>query len=101
MAVQLKQHIELRGDNPLDAVMIGTEKKAYLVASLAVNDGAEAAAEEDELSLAEVYAALAFYYENEAAIQQALEAVRQQIRAAGGRDSREVREEIMRRQQKS
>ena len=101
MVVQLKQYIELRGDNPLDAVVAGTTRKAYLVASLAINDGAETAAEEDELSLAEVYAALAFYHENETAIQHALETVREQIRAAGGRDSREVREEIMRRQQKS
>ena len=98
MAVQLKQHVELRGDNPLDAVMVGTEKKAYLVASLAINDGAEAAAEEDELSLAEVYTALAFYYENEVAIQQALEVVREQIRALGGYDRLEI---IRRRHQKS
>jgi hypothetical protein len=97
MAVQLKQYIELRGDNPLDAVIVGTAKKAYLVASLALNDGAEAAADEDEMSVAEVYAALAFYHENEDSIQQALKAVREQIRAAGGRDSREAREEIMRR----
>jgi hypothetical protein len=86
MAVQLKQYIELRGDNPLAAVMIGTNKKAYLVATLALNDGVEAAAEEDELSLAEVHAALAFYHENIDAIRLALEEAREQIRAMGGFD---------------
>jgi uncharacterized protein (DUF433 family) len=100
MALQLKQYIELHGDNPLDAVITGTRKKVYLVASLALNDGAEFAAEEDELTLAEVYAALAFYYENVNVIQQALEDARKQIRSLGGRDSREAREEIIRRQQK-
>jgi hypothetical protein len=45
MIIEIKQHIELRGDNPLAAVMIGTNKKVYLVASLALNDGIEAAAE--------------------------------------------------------
>ena len=96
MAIQLKQYIELRGDSPLAAVMIGTNKKAYLVASLALNDSVEAAAEADELTLAEVYAALTFYHENEAAIRLALEAVRDQIRAQGGFDRLE---EIRRRKQ--
>lgn len=98
MVIQLKQHIELRGDNPLAAVMVGTNKKAYLVASLALNDGIEAAVEEDELSLAEVYAALAFYHDNEDAIRLALEEAREQIRAMGGFGRLE---EIRRRQQKS
>jgi hypothetical protein len=96
MAIQLKQYIELHGDNPLAAVMTGTNKKAYLVASLALNDGVEAAAEQDELTLADVHAALAFYHENETAIQSALEAAREQIRAQGGFDRLE---EIRRRKQ--
>jgi hypothetical protein len=96
MTLEIKQHIELHGDNPLAAVMIGTNKKAYLVASLALNDGVEAAAEQDELTLADVHAALAFYHENEATIQSALEVAREQIRVQGGFDRLE---EIRRRKQ--
>jgi uncharacterized protein (DUF433 family) len=86
MAVQLKQHIELRGDNPLDAVIDGTNLKAYLVANLAINDGAEASAEHYGLDLATIYAALTFHLDNKDAIAKALEEVREQIRAMGGFD---------------
>lgn len=102
MAVELKQHIELRGDDPLDAVIAGTTRiKAYLVANLAMLDGVEAAIEQYKLTPAEVYSALAFYHDNEAAIHKANEKAWELIRASGGRASREVLEEILRRQQKS
>ena len=101
MVLAIKQHIELRGDNPLDAVIAGTERvKVYLVANLAILDGIEAAIEQYKpfnLSHADVHAALVFYYDNEAAIQKANEEAMEQIRAMGGRDARELREEIMRR----
>jgi uncharacterized protein (DUF433 family) len=79
MLVEIKQHIELHSANPLGATMVGTNLKAYLVANLAINDGAEAAAEHYGLDLATIYAALMFHYDNEQAI-------------------REAREEMMRRQ---
>jgi hypothetical protein len=105
MTIELKQHIQLQGDNPLDAIVDGYVRvKAYLVASLAIQDGVEAAVEQYkpfDLSVAAVYAALTFYYDNAEAIRKADEEAMEQIRAMGGRDAREVREEIMRRQRKS
>jgi hypothetical protein len=104
MAIQIKQHIELEGTNPLDAIVDGHIRvKAYLVASLAIKDGVEAAVEQYkdfDLSVAAVHAALTFYYDNEAAIRKADAEAMERIRAMGGRDARELREEIMRRQQK-
>ena len=86
MTIELKQYIEIRGDNPLDAVMVGTNLKAYLIASFALQEGVEAIAEEYKLSQAAVHAALSFHYDNEAAIQQAREEAREEIRAMGGFD---------------
>lgn len=97
MAVQLKQHIELRDDNPLDAVIVGTKFKAYLVANLAFNDGAEASAEHYHLHLAQVHSAIAFYLDNEEAIRQAKQAARELGRQLGARDGDEVLEEIRQR----
>ena len=57
----MRERIELRRDNPLDALSAGTHYKAYLVANLALNDGPQAAAEHCRLDLATVRAALAFY----------------------------------------
>ena len=79
MAVQLKQHIELRGDNPLDAVIVGTRYKAYLVANLAFNDWAEASAEHYRISLGAVYAAMSFYEDSREAIRQALDEAHQEL----------------------
>ena len=45
MVVEIREHIKLRGDNPLDATVAGTHYKAYLVANLALNDGPQAAAD--------------------------------------------------------
>ena len=99
MVAELKQHIELRGDNPLDAVMVGSNLKVYLIASFALQEGVEAVAEEYDLTPAAVDAALMFHYDNEQAIREAREENMRQLREMGMRDSKEVREEIMRRQQ--
>ncbi|MDQ7025877.1 MAG: hypothetical protein Q9P44_09990 [Anaerolineae bacterium] len=98
MVTELKQHIILHGDNPLDAVMVGTNLKAYLIASFAMQEGIESVANEYEISQAAVHAALAFHYDNEEAIRIAREEAREQIRAMGGFGRLE---EIRRRQQKS
>jgi len=79
MAVELKEHVELRGDNPLDAVIEGTNVAAYLVALRAIQDSAQIAAEHYQFSLATVHAAIAFYYDNEQAIQQADEVELQKL----------------------
>jgi uncharacterized protein (DUF433 family) len=100
MAVELKQHIELRGDDPLDAVIAGTTRiKAYLVANLAINDGVEAAMKQYTLTAGAVHAALAFYYDNQEAIRQANEAVMQQLWDMGMQDMDDFREKILHRQQ--
>jgi uncharacterized protein (DUF433 family) len=95
MAVEVRSHIELRGDSPLEAVIAGKHYKAYLVANLAFNDGAEASAEHYGLSLADVYAAMSFYYDNKEAIQREKEALRELGRTKlNERDSSEVIAEI-------
>ena len=101
MAVQLKQHIELRGDNPLDAVIVGTRYKAYLVANLAFNDGAEVSAEHYNLHLAQVHGAIAFYLDNEEAIEQAKQASRELGRQLGARDIEDAIEEIRQRKKQN
>lgn len=73
MMIQNKQYVELRGGDPLDAVIAGRHYKAYLVANLAINQGAEASVEQYGLSLSEVHGAIAFYYENKASIEQSIE----------------------------
>ncbi len=82
MAVEIREHIKLRGENPLDATVAGTHYKAYLVANLALNDGPQAAAEHYRVPLATVYGALVFYCDNEAAIDEAI------------RDARELGEQL-------
>lgn len=61
MALEIREHIQLRGDDPLDATVAGTHYKAYLVANLALNDGPQAAAVHYRIPLATVYSALVFY----------------------------------------
>jgi hypothetical protein len=104
MLAEIKQHIELQGDDPLDAIVDGHPRvKAYLVAQLAMVDGVEAAVEQYKhfnLSAAAVYAALSFYHDNLEAIREADAKVMEALRQMGARDSQEVREEILRRQQK-
>ena len=73
MVVKLRQHIELRGDSPLAAVIAGTPHNAHLVATFAIGyGGVDAAMEQYEISRADVHAALTFYYDHQATIEQAL-----------------------------
>ena len=77
MALEIREYIKLRGDNPLDATVAGTHFKAYLVANLALNDGPQAAAEHYRIPLATVYGALAFYCDYEVAIDEAIREARE------------------------
>ena len=76
MVLEIRQHIELRGNNPLEAMVAGTYYKAYLVANLAFNDGPQASADHYGIPLANVYGAMAFYCENEGAIKDAIRQAR-------------------------
>ena len=77
MVIEIREHIKLRGDDPLDATVARTHYKAYLVANLALNDGPQAAAEHYRIPLATVYGALVFYCDNEAAIDEAIREARE------------------------
>lgn len=101
MAIEIKQYVELHGNNPLDAVMGGRETKAYLVASLALNDGSEAAAEQYRLTLAQVHSAMAFHYDNADAIQAAIVEMRNLGEADRTKPSSQHLAEIKRRQKPS
>lgn len=69
MAVKLIQHIELRGQNPRHAVLVGSNLKAYLVAQFVLGWGVEAAMEQYGLNQGMIYAAMSFYYDNLPALQ--------------------------------
>ena len=45
MVLAIRELIELRGYDALEATIAGTQHKAYLVANLALNDGPQAAAD--------------------------------------------------------
>lgn len=92
--IYLREHIELRGNDPLEAIIAGTHHQAYLVANLALIDGPQASADHYSIPLANVYGAMAFYYENEGAIREARELGVQM----GVRSAQAVLEEIMGRQ---
>lgn len=61
--IELKQHIEIRTEDPLEAVISGTNANAHLVANLALLDGVDAAIEQYNLTHAQVHAAISFYYD--------------------------------------
>ena len=94
MALEIQKHIELRGDNPLDAIVAGTHYKAYLVANLALNDGPQAAAEHYRIPLATVYGALAFHCDNEAAINESIREARELGKQLGGRSIQSAIQEM-------
>lgn len=94
MVLKIRQHIELRGKNPLAAMVAGTHYKAYLVTNLAFNDGAQASADHYGIPLANVYGAMAFYCENEGAIKDAM----REARELGDRSVQTALEEIRGRQ---
>lgn len=76
MVLEIREHIKLRGNDPLDATVAETHYKAYLVANLALNNGPQAAAEHYRIPLASVYGALAFHCDNEAAIDESIREAR-------------------------
>lgn len=94
MALETREHIELRGDNPLDATVAGTHYKVWLVANLALNDGPQAAAEHYRIPLAAVYGALAFHWDNEAAIDEAIREARELGEKLGARSIQSAIQEM-------
>ena len=94
MVLAIRQHIQLRGDNPLDATVAGTYYKAYLVANLALNDGPQAAAEHYRIPLAAVYGALTFHCDNEAAIDEAIRKARELGEKLGARSIQSAIQEM-------
>lgn len=94
MALEIRDHIKLRGDDPLDATVAGSRYKAYLVANLALNDGPQAAAEHYRIPLAAVYGALAFYCDNEAAIDEAIREARELGEQLGARSMQSAIKEM-------
>jgi uncharacterized protein (DUF433 family) len=79
MVAELKQHVELRGDDPYDAIIRNTNLKAALVAQFALGWGIDEAVENYNLSPAEIYAALAFYHDNLEGIRQHEKDIEQQF----------------------
>lgn len=94
MVLEIREHIQLRGDDPLDATVAGTHFKAYLVANLALNDGPQAAADHYRIPLAAVYGALVFYYDNEAAIDEAIQEARELGEQLGARSMQSAIKEM-------
>lgn len=89
MALEIRKHVETRGDNPLDAVIAGTQHKAYLVALHALHDEPQAAADHYAINRADVHGAVAFYYDYETAINDAIDDARQlgqKMGAVSGQD---------------
>jgi uncharacterized protein (DUF433 family) len=83
MLLQLADHIELHGDNPLDATIVGRKTKVYLVAEfyLGSDYDMDATMAQFDLDRAQVHAIMAFYYGNEAAIQSAIETAEAETQA--------------------
>ena len=84
----------MRGNNPLEAIIAGTHRKAYLVASLALSDGPQAAADHRRLELAAVHGAIAFYYDNKAAVHEAIGQARELGEQHDARSAEPTLEEI-------
>ena len=65
----IRQNVELRGDNPLDALVTGSHYK---------------------IGLADVHGAIAFYFDNEAAIRAAIQAACELDEQLGAHDGKSV-----------
>jgi hypothetical protein len=87
MAVKLIQHIELRGENPRNAVIAGTNLKAYLVAQFVLGWGVDAAIEKYRLSAGRIYGAMSFYYDNLPALKQEFDQIPVESNRNGTRDN--------------
>jgi len=94
MVLEIREYIQLRGNNPLDAVVAGTQHKAYLVANLALKDGPQAAADHYDIGLASVHGAMALYYDNESAINDSIRAARELGEKLDARSAQSVLDEI-------
>lgn len=84
----------MRGNNPLEAIIAGTHRKAYLVANLALNDGPQAAADHYRLELAAVHGTIAFYYDNKTAVHEAIRQARELGEQHDARSAESALEEI-------
>lgn len=80
MAVELKTHIELHGDNPLKARIAGKPWKAALVAKFIIGFGIDHAVEHYGFSYATAHAVMAFYYDNQEVIETAMKASDEKLR---------------------
>jgi hypothetical protein len=100
MVLTIQTHVTAPTDDPLDALVEGTDYKAYLVANLAFNDGAEASAKHYGLPVAHVYSAMAFYRDNEDAINKSVEEMRELGKKLGARNASDHLAEIRARQKK-
>jgi uncharacterized protein (DUF433 family) len=94
MAQIIQSHVIAISDDPLDSIIEGTNFNAYLVANLAFNDGAEASANHYKLTLGQVYSAMAFYRDNEVAIDKSIEEMQQIGKELGARNASEHLAEI-------
>jgi uncharacterized protein (DUF433 family) len=94
MVLLNQTHVITPTDNPLDALIDETNYKAYLVANLAFNDGAEASAEHYRIPIAQVYSAMAFYRDNEEAIKACIKEEHDALIKMGMRDGNELLAEI-------
>ena len=94
MVLEIREHIELRGNGPLEVAIAGTHHKAYLVANLALKDGPQAAADHYRIPLANVHGAMAFYYDNEAANNAAIRETRELGEQLGARSAQSALKEI-------
>ena len=78
----------------MEAMIAGAHLKAYLVANLALTDGPQAAAAHYRLDLATVHGAMAFNYDNEAAIHEALQEAHKLGEQLGARSAQAAVEEL-------
>ena len=90
----IRDHIRLRGNDSLEVAVAGTQHKAYLVANLALKDGPLAAADHYRIPLANVHGAMAFYCDNEAAINAAIRQARELGEQLGARSAQSALKEI-------
>jgi hypothetical protein len=79
MALVNQSHVVANNNNYFDAKVEGTDYRAYNVAERAIRDGAEACAKHYNLTLGQVYSAMAFYYDNYEAIQKDYEEIRKDM----------------------
>lgn len=100
MAVEFKTHIELRGDNPSQARVAGKPWKAALVAKFILGWGIEHAVEHYGFSYATAHAVMAFYYDNQDAIEAAMKESDEKLREVAV-DSREFLDELRKKSQEN